>query len=71
MRETQSELEELIRAYQIKGVGRRSEGKNKQCFFPRFVTVLLLVFAVDRIVSDGVVSGIRTLFSLAGSLYYD
>ena len=33
MRQTQSELEELIRAYQINGVGSRSEGKNKHNTF--------------------------------------
>ena len=66
---------------QIVGVGSRSGRlKQSQCTFPRFVIGLVLplldptptiCFSLDhkRIVSDGVVSGIRTMFSLHHKLY--
>ena len=66
---------------QIVGVGSRSGRINQsQCTFPRFVIGLVLLlllptptiwFSLDhkRNVSDGVVSGIGTLFSLDHKLY--
>ena len=66
---------------QIVGVGSRSGRINQsQCTFPRFVIGLVLLlllptltiwFSPDhtRNVSDGIISGIRTLFSLDHKLY--
>ena len=66
---------------QIVGVGSRSGRINQsQCSFPRFVIGLVLPFVLPtptirfsldhrRNVSDGVVSGIGTLFSLDNKLY--
>ena len=78
------EIPEILskwKAPQIVGVGSRSGRiSQSECTFPRFVIGLVLLlllptptiwFSLDhkRNVSDGVVSGIETLFSLDHKLY--